>query len=104
MLDYRIKIDAARLWEKGSVTVAGDIPGINNFQVCCGGAGWPTPYEVGIYLDAVNRQCCIIDWPRPCAPIRFSCDYGDFLVHLDTATDEEILAAKEVAADFFRDD
>jgi hypothetical protein len=103
-MTHRIKVDSATLWEKRNVSVVVNIPGINNFQVCCGGGGWPTPYEVGIYLEADNRQCCIIDWPRPCLPVRFSCEYGDFLVHLDTATEGEILAAKEVSAEFFRDD
>jgi hypothetical protein len=103
-MTHHIKIDAATLWDKKNVKVPVNIIGIYNFQVCCGGGGWPTPYQVGIYLDADNRQCCIIDWPRPCLPVRFSCEYGDFLVHLDTATEGEILAAKEVAADFFRDD
>jgi hypothetical protein len=103
-MTHRTKVDAATLWDKRNVKVSVNIPGIYTFQVCCGGGGWPTPCEVGIYLDADCRQCCIIDWPRPCAPVRFSCEYGEFLVHLDTATDYEILAAKEVAADFFRGD
>jgi hypothetical protein len=103
-MTHRIKVNAATLWEKRNVKVSVNISGIYNFQVCCGGGGWPTPYEVGIYLEADNRLCCIIDWPRPCTPVRFSCEYGDFLVHLDTATDDEIFAAKEVAAEFFRDD
>jgi hypothetical protein len=99
-----IKIDSATLRDTRKVTVSVNIPGIYNFQVSCGGGGWPTPYEIGIYLDADNRQCCIIEWPCPCLPVRFTCDYGDFLVHLDTATEGEIRAAKEVAAKFFRDD
>lgn len=103
-MKHEIKVDAATLWEKNNVKVAVNIPGLYNIQVCCGGGGWPTPYEVGIYLDANSRQCCIIDWPRPCLPVRFNCEYGEFLVYLDTATDDEILAAKEVAAEFFRDD
>ena len=103
-MKHEITVDAATLWEKNNVTVAVNIPGLYNIQVCCGGGGWPTPYEVGIYLDANSRQCCIIDWPRPCLPVRFNCEYGEFLVYLDTATDDEILAAKEVAAEFFRDD
>lgn len=103
-MKHEIKVDAATLWGKNNVKVPVNIPGLYNIQVCCGGGGWPTPYEVGIYLDANNRQCCIIDWPRPCLPVRFNCEYGEFLVYLDTATDDEILAAKEVAAEFFRDD
>lgn len=103
-MTHKIMIDSATLWDKRNVKVSVAIPGIYNFQVCCGGGGWPTPYDVGIYLDADNRQCCIIEWPRPCLPVPFTCDYGDFLVHLDTAAKDEILAAKEVAAEFFRDD
>lgn len=103
-MTHRIKIDAAALWNKRNVVVSVNIPGVNNFQVCCGNGSWPSPYEVGIYLDAENSQCCVIDWPCPCLPVRFKCEYGDFLVQLDTATDDEILAAKAVAADFFRDD
>jgi hypothetical protein len=99
-----IKVDSTALWEKRNVSMVIDVPGIYNFQVCCGGGGWPTPYEVGIYLDADNRQCCIIDWPRPCKPIKFRCEYGEFVVHLDTATEDEILSATEVKAEFFRDD
>jgi hypothetical protein len=103
-MTHNIKIDSETLRDKKNVKVPINIPGIYNVQVCCGGGGWPTPYEVGIYLDADNRTCCIIDWPRPCPPVRFTCEYGDFLVHLDTATEGEILAAEEVAADFFPDD
>jgi hypothetical protein len=99
-----IKIDSTALWEKRNVKVDLSAPGIYNCQVCPGGGGWPTPCEVGIYLDADNRQCCIIDWPRPCKPIKFSCEYGDFVVHLDTATENEILSATEGKAEFFRDD
>jgi hypothetical protein len=99
-----IQVDSSTLWEKRNVKVEINVPGIHNVQVCCGGSGWPTPYEVGLYLDADNRQCCIIDWPRLCKPIKFSCHYGDFLVHLDTASEDDILSAKEVSAEFFRDD
>ena len=98
-------IDSATLWEKENVDVKADIPGIYNFQVCSGGGGgWPKPYEVGIYIDADNRRCSIIEWPKPCKPIRIKSDYGEFVVHLDTATKEEILSAHEVTASFFRDD
>jgi hypothetical protein len=99
-----IKVDSTALWERGNFSVRANVPGIYNIQVCCGGGGWPAPYEVGIYLDAVNRRCCIIDWPRPCKPIRFRWEYGEFVVHLDTATEEEICSAREVPAEFFWDD
>ena len=99
-----ITVDSAILWQDRSVTLDKNPPRIFNFQVICGSGTWPTPYEVGIYIDAENRQSCIIDWPLPCKPVWFSCDYGDFLVYLDTATEEEIVAAKKVTADFFRAD
>ena len=99
-----IKVESTTLWEKRNVHVGVSVPGIYNIQVCLGGGGWPTPCEVGIYLDAENRQCCIIDWPRPCQPITFKTDYGDFVFHLETATDDEIRSANEVNAEFFRDD
>jgi hypothetical protein len=99
-----IKIDSAILGEERNIPVEVNVPGIYNFQVCRGGGGWPASCEVGIYLDADNRRCCIIDWPRPCKPIKFQCEYEDFLVHLDTATEEEILSATEVKAEFFRDE
>jgi hypothetical protein len=99
-----IKVDSTALREKRSFSVPTRVPGIYNIQVCCGGGGWPAPYEVGIYLDADNRRCCIIDWPRPCKPITFRCEYGEFLVHLDTATEDEVLSAEEVAAEFIWDD
>jgi hypothetical protein len=104
VMPHIVKVDSTTLWEKRNVKVEIDVPGIYNLQVCCGGGGWPTPYEVGIYLDADNRWCCIIDWPRPCKPIKFSCEYGAFVVYLDTATEDEILSANEVTAEFFRDD
>jgi len=99
-----IEVDSSILWKERKITIEVDIPGICNFQVCCGNGRWPNPYEVGVYLDADNNRCCIIEWPRPCKPITFSCDYGDFLVHLDTATEEEVQSATEVAVSFFRDD
>ncbi len=103
-MTHTIKVDSATLRDQKNVKITLAVPGIYNIQVCCGGGGWPTPYEVGIYLDAENRQCSIIEWPRPCLPVWFKCEYGDFLVQLDTATDDEILTAKEVAAEFFQDD
>jgi hypothetical protein len=99
-----IQVDTATLWLTGNVKIDLSAPGIYNCQVCTGGRGWPAPYRVGIYLDADYRQCCIIDWPHPCKPIKFKCEYGSFVAFLDTATADEILSAKEVAADFFRDD
>jgi hypothetical protein len=99
-----IKVDSTILWEKHNVRVDVNVSGIYNIQVCLGGNGWPTPCEVGIYLDADYRQCAIIDWPRPCKPIAFKTDYGDFVFHLDTASDDEIRSANEVNAEFFRDD
>lgn len=101
---HTIAVDSAILLDKTNINVTMSIPGIDNIQVCRGGDGWPTPCDVGVYLDAVNRQCCIIDWPRPCLPIRFSCDYGDFLIHLEDATEDQIHAASVVAVEFFRDD
>ncbi len=99
-----IKIDAHCLWDKRSVKVDVNVPGLYDFQVICGGRGWPTPCEVGIYLDAANRRCCIIDWPTPREPIRFRCEFGEFVVCLDTATEDEIRSAREVPAEFFRED
>jgi hypothetical protein len=99
-----IEVDSVTLWGQRSLSVETNVPGIFNFQVCCGSGGWPTPYEVGIYLDTDNHRCCIIDWPRPCKPIKFSCGYGEFVVHLDTATEDEIRSAAEVKAEFFHDD
>ena len=98
-----IKVDSATFQEKGNVTVDERIPGITNIQVCSGGGGWPTPYEVGIYLDA-NGRCAIVNWSRPCDPIKVICEYGDFVVHLDTASKDAIASAEEVDAEFFRDD
>lgn len=99
----RIKVDLAILQDKRNVVVDAGIPGIYNFQVCHGGNGWPAPCEIGIYLDAHGR-CAIIDWQRPCDPIKVSCEYGEFVVHLDNATEEAITSAEEVEAEFFRDD
>ncbi len=98
-----IKIDSTTLWEKRNIYVDVSVPGIYNIQVCLGSGSWPSPCEIGIYLDAENRWCCIVDWPRPCHPIAFKTEYGDFVFHLDSATDDEIEAAVEVEAEFFRD-
>ena len=100
---YTLKVDSTSFQETGKVTVDCGIPGIYNVQVCSGGGGWPTPYEVGIYLDAANDRCCIINWPRPCNPIKVRCEYGDFIIYLDTATENEIALATEETAEFFRD-
>ena len=97
-----ITIDSAILWADRKVTLGEGLPRIYDFSVICGSGGWPTPYEVGIYIDTENNRSCIIDWPRPFKPIWISCEYGDFLVYLDTATEEEIVAAEKVMPDFFR--
>ena len=78
------------------------------FKVISGGVGWPTPYEIAIHIGT-DLNTCIIEWPRPCLPIKFTVvalglNYGEFVLHLDTATADEILAANEVNAQFFRDD
>lgn len=104
MIITTVTFDSEMLWKEGSVAVDKPPPRITNFQVICGNGEWPTPCEVGIYIDTEDRYCCIIDWPRPCKPIWFKSEYGDFLVYLDTATEEEIMAATKVVADFFRDD
>jgi len=83
-----------------------------SFTVLRGRGGWPTPYEIGIYIDT-DGQMCLIDWQRPCNPIKFTpivflftgeVNYGEFVFHLDTATEDEIASAIEVNADFFRSD
>ena len=99
----RVEVDSAALEETGNVTVDVSIPEIISVQVCYGNGVWPTPYDVGIYLDADERSA-IINWPRPCDPIKVICRYGEFVVHLDTATEETIAAAEEVQANFHRDD
>jgi hypothetical protein len=35
---------------------------------------------------------------------RRTCEYGDIVVHLDTATEDEIQSATEVKTELFRDD
>lgn len=103
-MSHLIKIDSTTLSEKGNVNVGLNVPGISNCQVSKGGHGWPTPYNIGLYIDTDNNQMCIIDWPEPCTPIKFTCRYGSFVVFLDTATEDDILSAIEVKASFFRDD
>ena len=104
MIINTVTIDSAILWNDGIAEVAQKLPRLDNFRVICGSGGWPTPCEVGIYLDTEDGRCCIIDWPKPCKPLWFTSDYGDFLVYLDTAIEEEIVAATRVEPDFFRDD
>ena len=97
-----IRIDSAMLWANRNIQLDIGVPEIENFQVCVGSGGWPTPCEVGIYIDTVRNRTCIIDWPRPCKPVRFVCEHGEFLVHLDSATKEELSSPTDVKADFFR--
>ena len=100
---YKLKVDSKTFEENGNVNVDCNIPGIFNVRVCLGGNGWPTPYPIGIYLDADSRSS-MINWPSPCDPLKVRCRYGDFVIYMDTATEDEIASAKEETADFFRDD
>jgi hypothetical protein len=103
IMKFTICVPADAIDREGGFVENLNSPSIHNFQVCRGGNGWPTPYEVGIYLDAEDRQGCIIDWKIPCKPIRFDCEYGSFLVYLDTANKEEIEAAETITVNFFSD-
>jgi hypothetical protein len=99
----RLPVDADLLQHSKVVEFRLNAGVLYKCQVILGSGQWPTPFEVGIYLDAEDDMCAIIEWQRPCTPKILKTQFGTWLIHLNTASEEEILAADIVEVDsFFR--